>query len=190
MTRAAVVALIAVVVAGGCSEQMLPGQSTPRNDAGASTPAPSMPQPGRLRPLFYFNGGQRLAQTGSYHDSALDLDCSFSPASDGTGRCQPGTDEETRFLDPVCTMPVSRTPPGSGRPWSGVAVHLPCGRLAVETYRRGSGEPQVVTAPHDGPSFEVTNGACQRVHSPLRTIFLRGDEIPPSELAELRMGER
>lgn len=131
----------------------------PPEDAGWAPPTARSGSRLRRR-MAELDSGERVFL--GWHDTELDVDCSFRPGADGVLRCRPSGGNANAFLDPACAMRVADTTAGCPpRRFVSRALDGVCPG-ADETFRVGARlEPSDV--------FRVSGEReCDRSHDALR----------------------
>ena len=135
----------------------------------------------RLKARNYV-GSDGSKQFWGWHDSMVNADCSFLPASDGTTRCLPvgvGTATGGYFSDPGCSQPLAQAAKGCSPAMYTFQIVVPAttGCVPTDFYRLYS-----VSSPYSGPIYTGTPASCTAEPNAGTTadFYSAGAEIPPS----------
>ena len=149
---------------------------------GMANAAPE--QSGSRLKAKYYVGSDGSRQFLGWHDSMLNVDCAFYPASDGTTRCMPAgtTVSASVFSDPGCSQPLAETSKGCAP--GKYELQLTAATACASNYYFRLFE---VGAIYSGPLYSGTPGSCTEESDAgadsLRAaadIYELGSEIPPS----------
>lgn len=166
------------------AQDALPG--SPMYAAGALMPAAGFATAtitrtslGRLeRRVLEWPGGMRMVR--GWHDTQLDVDCSYYSAWDGSARCVPetiGVNSGSYFSDAQCSQPLAYAQNQSG-----------CNpRYAMDAFDLCRSRAKVlrVGAVYSGPVYSGGAGSCRPSAAPQGVLFVTLGELPPDQMAPL-----
>ena len=139
---------------------------------------------GRLTTPMYSIGGDRFAraETRSFLDSTLNIDCVADLASDGVLRCLPIGDGRVSYSDAACTSRVvlSSLPGAPLYAAEGSTLSYSSAVLGPVTIYR-------VGIPWSGPIFARTPAGCIGPSTNPGYTFEIGDVVPPSTFAAFEL---
>lgn len=152
-------------------------------DPIASARADTNQSGSRLKAKNYV-GSDGSKQFIGLHDSVLNIDCSFLPASDGTLRCMSiGVPTGIAYSDPGCAQPLAYVTKGCTRPsyaYQGVTTsNGPCGTYFYRIFQVGEpyAGPLYTGFPTSCAAFAVASTTYPRSTFELYSL---GSEVPPS----------
>ena len=164
----------------GTGDGSTPDAVSPLVDAAPDGPTASLEYRGgtRLRPVVTTGGGAKLFSR--FHDSMLDVDCTYETLLDGARHCAPTSTQPGRvyFLDATCTQKILGWP-------ASCAPTTPAKYAEYTNYDIACSAPEVLelgVASAPATTYEKQNGTCAAYAGPALTYRSVTRTVAPSEL--------